>query len=183
MHALDIIEFWFASERQSLHFKKDPAFDEEIKTLFLQTYQKTLSESFQGEMSMHTKTAKGSLALVLLYDQFPRNMFRDTPQAFATDEQALKIANQAIVQGFDKQLEQNECVFLYMPFMHSENIHDQERGIHLFELLRVKSSAAFAVAHYNIIAQFGRFPHRNEILGRKSTPEEKTFLAQPGSSF
>jgi uncharacterized protein (DUF924 family) len=120
-------------------------------------------------------------------DQFPRNLFRDTPAAFATDPMALAAARQALVQGFDQRVQPVERVFMYLPFEHSEDIDDQAHAVALFESLRMEQGMdgfhQYALAHQRIIERFGRFPHRNAILGRKSTAEENLFLQEPGSRF
>jgi len=128
-----------------------------------------------------------ALALILILDQFPRNLFRGQPQTFATDEKALTVANDAINQKFDQQLLSVQRAFIYLPFEHSENLADQSRSVELFTPLKDDPNTAsmfdYAIAHANIIQKFGRFPHRNTILGRPSTPEELEFLTQPNSSF
>lgn len=128
------------------------------------------------------------LALVLLLDQVPRNCFRDQPQAFATDSQALEIARVAVAQGFDQQVTPVQAWFFYLPLEHSENLADQEESVRLFRALSLRHPASadtldYAERHRAVIARFGRFPHRNAILGRPSTPSELTYLAEPGSGF
>jgi len=135
----------------------------------------------------------GTLAYVVVLDQFARNMFRDTPTMFAADALALNAAQQGVEKGFDKALRTHEAVFLYMPLMHAEDLAAQNRCIELFEQLaersderaakQVRGNVDFAIRHRDIIARFGRFPHRNAILKRESTPEEIEFLKTPGSSF
>jgi uncharacterized protein (DUF924 family) len=164
-------------------FIKDSAFDREVQTRFRSVYEQAVAGTFDDWQ----KTAEGCLALVLLFDQFPRNMFRGTPQAFATDDRALAIAQKALTQGFDQSLPVVQRWFLYMPFEHSENLEHQRRAVELFNPLRNNPDAAgtysYAVKHLAIIEQFGRFPHRNQTLDRASTPAEREFLKQPGSSF
>lgn len=172
----DILEFWFADRVQKKWFEKDPAFDEEVRRTFLSTYE-------DGEKPEWQTTPASSLAHIILFDQFPRNMFRDTPQAFVTDSLARKLASAAISKKFDRELIPQRRHFLYMPFMHSESKEDQAYSLELFTSLGNKNVIRFAEQHKNIIDRFGRFPHRNKILGRESTPEEKQFLTQPGSSF
>ncbi len=164
-------------------FSKDPDFDREIEEHFRLTYEQAAA----GQYDNWQETATGCLALVLLFDQFPRNMFRDTPKAFATDAKALAIAEGAIALGFDQVLPVVQRWFLYLPFEHSEHLVHQQRAVELFAPLRNNPDAngtySYAVKHLAVIKQFGRFPHRNRILGRESTPAEIAFLKQPGSSF
>jgi uncharacterized protein (DUF924 family) len=126
---------------------------------------------------------KGVLAAILVLDQFPRNMFRDDARAFATDQAALALAKRAISDGIDMQLPPEERAFIYMPFQHSEAHDDQARSIALFTSLSAPLNLDFARRHQAIIARFGRFPHRNSVLGHASTVEELAFLQEPGSSF
>jgi uncharacterized protein (DUF924 family) len=186
----EILDFWFGhphdpdygKERQ-LWFKKDPEFDQEIKTRFLEPY----TQAAAGELDHWQTTPAGCLALILLLDQFPRNMFRGQPQAFATDDQALAIAEHAVNQGFDQQLLPVQRWFIYLPFEHSENLADQQQALDLFSTLRddpqSESTINYAQRHFEVIQRFGRFPHRNAILGRVNTPEEEAFLQTRGSSF
>ena len=121
---------------------------------------------------------------MIALDQFPRNMFRDDPRAWATDSRALAIAEAAIEKGFDRQLPNERCMFLYMPFEHSEDLMVQERSLEIFRRLELEEDTyGFVVRHHEIIERFGRFPHRNKVLGRQSTPEEIAFLDEPHSSF
>lgn len=179
--AKDILDFWYSDSVRPLWFAKDLLFDKKIYSQFYHAYEKAKSSSLDdGQDSPET-----ALALIIVLDQFPRNMFRDTPQAFSTDPQALKICRKSIKNKLDCRLIPDEQrLFLYMPFMHSENLADQEEGLGMFSRLSDKGNAhQYAVAHRNIIARFGRFPHRNTILGRTSTPEEIEFLKEPLSSF
>ena len=127
--------------------------------------------------------ADKALAAVIVCDQFPRNMFRGTPRAFATDSKALTIANAAIAKGYDAALTQSQRQFLYLPFEHAEDAASQARAVELFAPLGDAELTKYAEAHKAIIDRFGRFPHRNAVLGRVSTPEEVAFLKEPGSSF
>jgi uncharacterized protein (DUF924 family) len=120
---------------------------------------------------------------VIVLDQFPRNMFRGTPLAFATDHLALAVASEAIARGFDNVLDKHRRLFIYLPFEHSEKLDDQHRAVELISNLGDEELLQYAVAHRDIITRFGRFPHRNGILGRPSTTEEVEFLKQPGSAF
>lgn len=171
-----IIEFWFSVEAQPFWFLKDADFDETIRNRFEKVYEESVLQFKDGKIS-NIKTGKEALAVVIVLDQFSRNMFRDTPKAFATDDIALKISKMAVEKGLDRELTAAvHYNFLYMPFMHSENLEDQEEGIRLFSLIPGnEQTVSYARHHRDIIAKFGRFPHRNKILGRVSTPEEVEF--------
>jgi uncharacterized protein (DUF924 family) len=188
--ATTILDFWFGHANdpnygkiQPFWFDKQPDFDSKVRNLFLEDYQKAVA----GYLHDWMNSPQTCLALILLLDQFPRNMFRDTLQAFATDWEALSLAKQAINNGYDRQLLAVQRWFIYLPFEHSENPDDQRKCIKLFQQLSHDPDSAEAIAsafrHKEIIARFGRFPHRNAILGRISTPEEEEFLEEPGSSF
>ena len=174
-----ILDFWFSGAVKPFHFQKNIAFDDTIRERFGSSYE----EAFEGKLDDWLLAAKSSLALVIMLDQFPRNMFRNTPQSFGADNKAHAAAKSAINSGFDQELTQEQRVFLYMPFMHSENIEEQERSVELYRMLGIENNVKFAVAHYDIIKRFGRFPHRNDILERDSTCEEIAFLKEPGSGF
>ena len=177
----DILSFWFSPETEPKWFVKDPTFDESIRELFGLIYEEMLAESNKPLINEISK-ATDALAGVIILDQFPRNMFRDTPQAFATDPMAISLAKAAIVKGLDQHLTPIQRNFLYMPFMHSESLADQEEGVRLFSSQPSNDyTVAYAIQHRDIIKEFGRFPHRNAVLGRKSTPEELKFLTDhPG---
>lgn len=175
----DIIKFWFEEIRPEQKWKKDPEFDAMISKRFGSVHQK----STRGELKFWRKNAPGSLAEVIVLDQFSRNMFRDTPAAFASDELALEAAKEAIEKGYDTELDIKYRAFLYMPFMHSESVDAHETAMKLFSQKGMEDNFDFEVKHKNIIDRFGRYPHRNEILGRESTPEEIEFLKGPDSSF
>jgi uncharacterized protein (DUF924 family) len=183
-----ILDFWFADpegtaqEPRKVWFAKDPSFDQDIRDRFLPYYY----QAARGEFESWQDSAAGSLALIVLLDQFPRNMFRGQAQSFATDHQALRIAKTAIAQGFDQVLPPLQQTFIYMPLMHSEVLDDQQQCVDLFHQMGARdfqNSHNFAIRHRDIIQQYGRFPHRNAILGRDSTPAELKFLQEPGSSF
>lgn len=181
-----ILAFWFgtadladAVEFREAWFKRDDAFDQSIRTNFASDVERALA----GELDGMADTPAGALALLLLLDQFPRNLFRSTPKAFAGDERARKIAKAALARGLDAAMSANHRIFLYLPFEHSENIADQGRSVALFATLNDPRAYDYAVRHKDVIARFGRFPHRNAALGRVSTPEEIEFLKTPGSSF
>lgn len=157
-------------------FKSDPAFDVAVRERFLETYE----AGMRGELDHWERSAYGAFALVILFDQFPRNMFRGTPQAFASDEKAKQIADRAIAAGRDKAVDPEVHTFFYLPYMHSEQLPDQERCVALMKESGKQESIKYAEIHLDAIARFGRFPHRNIILGRKSTPEETAYLEDGG---
>ena len=173
----DVLAFWNADPEK--WWKKDPAFDAEIRTRFADLH----AAIARGEHEDWRATPRGAIAYVLVLDQFSRNMFRGTPESFAYDAQALAAARAAIDAGFDQQLSLDERIWFYLPLEHSEDLADQERCVALFQTVGNAYYLQFAEAHRDIIRRFGRFPHRNSILGRPSTPEEVEFLKQPGSSF
>ena len=187
---ITIIDFWFGrpedkgyGQPQKFWFIKDKEFDRTCRSRFLETYQ----QAAKGELIKWQEQALSCLALIIVLDQFPRNMFRNSPSAFATDYQALKISKYAVYKGFDRHLFPVQRWFIYLPFEHSENLADQEIALKLFNNLKddpdSQASIDYAYRHWEVIKRFGRFPHRNQILGRESTPEEKEFLKQPGSKF
>ena len=182
----DVLRFWFGEggdygQRHKRWFEKDAAFDAEVKRRFLALYEelRQTQDWLEG--------ARPCLARIVALDQFPRNMFRATPRAFEADSLALEAARRAVHAGYDAQLLPVERLFVYLPLQHSESVADQERACALCEPLGAFAETAdvprYALAHRDIVRRFGRFPHRNAILGRASTPEELEFLKQPGSSF
>jgi uncharacterized protein (DUF924 family) len=188
--AQNVLDFWFgapgspeAGRRRPEWFRKSEAFDASIRERFLATYELAAA----GRSAQWSDAARSLLALIIVLDQFPRNMFRGTPLAFATDENALAAAERMVARGWDSVLAPIERAFAYLPFEHAENLAAQQRSMQLFGALAQEPAYAdlleWARRHYVIIERFGRFPHRNAILGRVSTPEEIEFLAQPGSSF
>ncbi len=173
----DVLSFWMSDPAR--WWKKDPAFDEQIRERFL-----ALHEAIdRGEHEGWLDTPRGALAYVIVLDQFSRNMFRESPRAFASDPRARAATKRALERGDDRALPVDERVFLYMPLMHSEDLADQERSVELFGALGAAEQLRFAQVHRDIVRRFGRFPHRNGPLGRTSTPEEIEFLKGPGSSF
>lgn len=174
-----IINFWFVETKAEQWWKKDPAFDALIKKRFLPLHQ----QAIRGELEAWRDNALGSLAEIILVDQFSRNIFRNEPQSFAYDPLALCLAQNALRQGFDQALTLEQKAFLYLPFMHSESPHIHERAVKLFQNAGLQENLAFEMRHKKIIDRFGRYPHRNSILGRISTPEELQFLQEEGSSF
>jgi uncharacterized protein (DUF924 family) len=172
-----VLAFWRAAGPDKW-FTKDDAFDAEVRDKFLATYDAAAA----GKLDHWEATPEGALALVIVLDQFPRNMFRGTARAFAADPLALAAAKHAVARGYDRDLLDVEKQFVYLPFEHSESLADQERACELMKPLG-DELLDWAVRHRRIIERFGRFPHRNSILGRESTPEEIEFLKQPGSGF
>lgn len=183
----DVLNFWFKGESeksQAMWWNKSAAVDNEVEALF----KEDLVRAERGEYDSWMETPEGTLALIILLDQFPRHIFRDQGTAFAFDSKAQQVTLEGIRQGFDRQLTGFMPLFFYMPLMHSEEFHIQEISVLLYDLLRktksqFNSAYNFAVRHRDIIARFGRFPHRNQALGRESTEEELQFLKEPGSSF
>jgi uncharacterized protein (DUF924 family) len=175
----EVLTFWFEEIESKKWFAKDLAFDQEIKERFHATHTKAI----QGELFIWRETAKGRLAEIIVLDQFSRNMYRDTPQAFMYDTIALILSQEAINLKLDQELSTQERSFLYMPFMHSESLLIHEKAVELFSLPGLEFNLEFEHKHKVIIEKFGRYPHRNEILGRASTAEELEFLKGANSSF
>jgi len=169
------IAFWRAAG-PTKWFNKDAGFDRDITARFLAVHEAAAA----GTLANWETTPAGALALLLLLDQFPRNMFRGSARAFASDPQALAVAERAIARGFDTAAASGERIFFYLPFMHSENLADQERSRALVRELRDDEQEKYAEIHADIIRRFGRFPHRNAVLGRATTPEEQAFLDAGG---
>ena len=175
----EIISFWFNEIEPKQWWQKSEEFDTLIENRFGTIHIQAIS----GELFQWRETSVGSLAEIIILDQFSRNMFRDKPESFAYDAMALTLAQVAIDKGFDKELSQIQRVFLYMPFMHSESQLIHEEAVKLFTALGIESNLEFEYKHKTIIDRFGRYPHRNAILGRQSTEQEIEFLKQPNSSF
>lgn len=186
----EILDFWFGASSSATRgrprdqwFRKDPAFDAYIRKHFFGCHEAASS----GRLSAWESTPYAALALVLVLDQFSRNMFRGEARAFQSDALALAAARRLVERGFDRIFRPVERWFAYLPFEHSEDIAVQRRSLTLFGSLEAlpecATSIEYARRHYDIIARFGRFPHRNELLSRQSTPEELKFLKQPGSGF
>ncbi len=167
-----ILTFWFDELTPQQWFTKDPELDRTITERFKELHAHVAA----GEYDEWVDTPEGALALVLTLDQFSRNMFRDTPEAFACDDAALRYAQAAIERGFDQQLPERQRSFLYMPYMHSESPVVHEEALRLFSALGNDENLKYELLHKHIIDRFGRYPHRNAILGRPSTPEEEAFL-------
>ena len=168
----EIIDFWFSEEVSQRWFKSTPEFDRELAERFEETWE----QAKNGDLDHWMQTAEGCLALVIVLDQFPLNMFRGEAKSFSTEARSLEVAAHALQQGFDDSLTARQKSFLYMPFMHSENLADQDRCLELFDQPGLESSLRFAHHHRGIIEKFGRFPHRNEPLGRENTEAEVEYL-------
>lgn len=179
MRYQEVINFWFKEIEPAQWWKKDTDFDRQLVANFADVH----SAANRCELFKWRKTAEGRLAEIIVLDQFSRNMFRDTPQSFASDPLALVLAQEAISVGADLQLNSVQRSFLYMPYMHSESLLIHEVAVELFRKNGGQSNLDFEIKHKKIIERFGRYPHRNRILGRQSTDEEIGFLSQPGSSF
>ena len=188
--ATAVLDFWFGAPGSPEHgtnraewFKKDDAFDLMIIEQHLGDYE----EAAAGRHDDWAETALGSLALLILLDQFPRNMFRDDPKSFATDDKALQIASAMVDRGDDKDFSKDEQFFVYLPFEHAEDIAMQERCLELTAAMpkgKAENSPYYwAKKHYDVIARFGRFPHRNKVLVRDNTEEENAYLNKPGAGF
>lgn len=176
----DVLRFWFVESGPDDWFTASPVFDDKIRERFAATCEAVAV----GRLDWWRETARGCVALCLLFDQFPRNLFRGTAKAFATDERARTVARHALECGFDLAVPEDHRLFLYLPFGHSEVIEDQLLCIQLFRQRTTNPGwLDYAERHRTIIERFGRFPHRNAALGRVNTPEESEFLQQPGSSF
>ncbi len=186
----EILDFWFGREGEEGYgefreawFTKDPEFDREVRDRFEGAYEEAAADRLE-----HWKDeARSCLALIILLDQFTRNMFRGDPKTYATDDKALAAARHAVEHAYDRELSPYERLFVYLPFEHSEDLEDQRFSVELFRGLAAEMGSedllGYAVRHLEIIERFGRFPHRNEILGRATTPEEAEFLRSPDSSF
>ncbi|MDB5558734.1 MAG: hypothetical protein JWQ36_1668 [Enterovirga sp.] len=169
----DVLEFW-REAGPGAWFTKNPAFDELCRSRFLHAYQQAAA----GALPDWERSADGALALVILLDQMPRNMFRGDPRTWATDPDALAVATRALDAGYDQQVAPDLRPFFYLPFMHAEDLDAQERSVALYTALGDPENLTFAHHHHGIIARFGRFPHRNAVLGRETTPEEAAFLEE-----
>lgn len=174
-----VLTFWFEKLGPEVWFVKDADVDQIITTKFSSLYE-SLRQRAHG---LKATEPRATLAMILVLDQFPRNMFRGSAEAFATDAIALRLSQEAIDQSLDAALDQRERQFLYMPFQHSEDLEVQRRSVHLYEKLGLDTVTDFARRHKEVIERFGRFPHRNAALSRTSTDAEKAYLAEPGSGF
>ena len=175
----EIHDFWFIGAGPDKWWQKDAAFDEVIQERF----GTLVVEAAAGHLDSWAGTFKGALALILLLDQFPRNIFRGTSRAFASGEKAKNLTLLALENDYLDDMSEDECCFFILPLEHSEDLRDQQLCVSLFEALGNESYLKYAIAHKEVIEKFGRFPHRNAILGRKDTPEEKEYLKDPDAGF
>jgi len=185
----DVLDFWFSEQSRALWFEKNAAFDEAIRVRF----DDTVRAAAAGELEHWERTAPGALALVIVLDQFPRNLYRGSARAFAADARAREVADRAIVRRLDQEIPLAQRHFFFLPFEHSESSGDQERSIALFQAWaeahdgqardRALEQMRYVHRHAEIVERFGRFPHRNEALGRESTESEIAFLREPMSGF
>ena len=186
----EILDFWFGREGEEGYgefreawFTKDPEFDREVRDRFEGAYE----EAAAGGLDHWKDEARSCLALIILLDQFPRNMFRGDPKTYAADALARDAARHAVEHAYDRELPPHGRLFVYLPFEHSEDLEDQRLSVELFRGLAAEMGSTdllgYAERHLEIVERFGRFPHRNEILGRATTPEEAEFLRGPNSSF
>ncbi len=172
MHWDTVIKFWFKDSSPKQWFTKDKKFDAQVRLKFLTTYWQVV----RGETAHWRKAPRGRLAEIIVLDQFSRNMFRGTPAMYQYDALALALAQEAIAQGAEKSLSKDERMFMYLPFEHSESKVIQRESVRLFKQIWGKDMMKYAIDHKRIVDRFGRFPHRNAILGRKNTAAEKKFL-------
>ena len=179
MQAQDILDFWFDELTPQQHFVKDAALDNTIRTRF----GTTLEAAARCELWHWRSSASGGLAEIIVLDQFSRNVYRDTPRAFAQDALALGLAQELVARGVDADLPPAQRAFAYMPYMHSESALVHQQAVALFSQPGMENNLNFELRHQAIITRFGRYPHRNAVLGRASSAEEIAFLAEPGSSF
>lgn len=170
-----VLDFWFAPGMKKRWFASTDQLDKDIRTRFEPVWRLARD----GGLTDWEKTADGALALVIVLDQLPLNMFRHQPASFSTEAASREVADRAITRGFDHDMTAERRQFLYMPFMHSERLADQERSVRLFEAAALADNLRFARHHRDIVARFGRFPHRNAVLGRESTADELAWLASP----
>lgn len=180
MNSAKIIKFWFEDHGPADWYKKDAAFDQLIRNQFSDTYEDLIERDLPAELDSEQE----ALAAIIVLDQFSRNMFRNTPKAFATDETARAIADMMVEKGWDQKLPPEKRHFVYLPYMHSENLQDQEKMMQFSKAMAEDGEpSSWAVEHHRLIEKYGRFPHRNDILGRPSTQAEKEYLKQPDAGF
>lgn len=168
----DILDYWYSAQIKSHWFSSTPGLDQEIRDRFEGLWQQAAA----GDLESWKETPEGCLALVILLDQMPLNMFRGTPESFSTEQMAVAVALFATERGFDQRLPLEHLPFLFMPLMHSENLSHQNQSVALFAQHGLQDFLKFAHHHRDIVRKFGRFPHRNSILGRESTPDELAYL-------
>ena len=179
MQAQDILHFWFTELTEKQHFVKDPALD----AMMARRFGQTLEAAARCELFHWRSSAEGRLAEIIVLDQFSRNIHRNTPAAFAQDALALVLAQELVGSGQDKAMPIAQQRFAYMPFMHSESMLIHAQAVLLFSQPGLETNLDFELRHQAIIERFGRYPHRNDILGRSTSAAETAFLSEPGSSF
>ena len=174
-----VLHFWFETLRPEDWYRSDPGLDDFVRDNLGGLHDKAVS----GALDHWQETPEGALALIILLDQVPRNIHRDTAKAFASDPKSRAVLAAALAAGLDKRLTRRKRVFLYLPMMHSEDLAEQDQSVKLFTDLGTESNLDYAIRHREVIRQYGRFPHRNATLGRKSTAEEEEYLSSPGAGF
>jgi uncharacterized protein (DUF924 family) len=175
----EVLEFWFDPASQAHWFEPDAAFDRAVAARLGELHRRAAA----GELDDWQSSAQGCLALCILLDQAPRQLFRGEARAFATDAKALAVAKRALAEGFDRELPALQRQFLYLPLMHSEGLADQEQCVALFEAEDLRDKLHHAVEHAEVVRRFGRFPHRNAAVGRTSTADEEAYLRQGANLF
>ncbi len=168
----EVLSFWYSDEMKKQWFSSTPELDVDIK----QKFETLWEEAANHQLDFWMDSAEGCLALCITLDQFPLNMFRSKAKAFDTEQQAVAITKHAIERSFDNDIDDSKVSFLYMPLMHSENMSDQDLSVEIFKLRKLDDNARFAEHHRSIVEEFGRFPHRNAVLGRENTPHEIDYL-------
>jgi len=175
----DVLRYWLEELTLEQCFEKNPEIDDTIRTRFAALHERLARD----DGTVRAEAPRELLAAIIVFDQFSRNLHRGSPRAFATDPIARRLARTAVADGLDQAMSKRERIFVYLPFEHSEDVGDQEQSVRLFAQLDDENLTKYAMAHKVIIDRFGRFPHRNAVLGRESTPEEIAFLKEPMSSF
>lgn len=170
-----LLDFWYSAGMRSRWFNSTPALDDEIRSRFEPLWRRAAT----GELDHWLDSAEGALALVIVLDQLPLNMYRGRPEAFSTEQHAVAATRHAVAHGYDKAIAKDRLMFLYMPLMHSEDLADQDLSVQLFAAAGLTDNLRFAEHHRGLVRRFGRFPHRNAILGRQSMAEELDYLASP----
>lgn len=173
----EILDYWYSERMRKHWFASTPALDREIR----ERYQALWAQAAAGELDHCQETPEGALALAIVLDQFPLNMFRGQPESFRTERQAVAVTLNALDKGFDKHLPKDRLAFLFMPLMHSERLEEQDLSVRLFRQYGLTENLKFAEHHRELVRKYGRFPHRNAILGRESSPEEAAYLRSDGA--
>lgn len=174
-----VLLFWFETLRPEDWYRSDPGLDDFVRDKLGGLHD----VGVRGDLAHWQETPAGALALIILLDQVPRNIHRGSPRSFASDQMARDVLAGALAEGRDKLLTRRKRVFLYLPLMHSEDLAEQDRSVALFTALGIEKNLDYAIRHREVIQKFGRFPHRNAVLGRKSTAGEEEYLAEPGAGF